>query len=96
MDADCWEDPAGADASFESDVDYSYAYPEPKGYAQFAIKPSIASFHEQMGEFVLPYEQMRMSADPDGVLLEFLQSTYEAAADPAEWDRRALEVGPRA
>ena len=71
---------------------YSYAYPEPPGYAQSAIVPDEAFFHPQLGEFVLPYEQMRQSADPDFTLLQFLQSTYEAAANCAQWDRDALEI----
>jgi hypothetical protein len=71
---------------------YSYAYPEPKGYREYAIQPAAASFNAAFGEFVLPYEAMRQSPDPDGALLEFLQSTYEAAADCAGWDRAALEV----
>ena len=71
---------------------YSYAYPEPPGYKQYAIAPAIASFDKNFGEFVLPYDQMRRSADPDGALLEFLQSTYEAAANLAHWDRAALEI----
>jgi hypothetical protein len=59
---------------------YSYAYPEPPGYAESPIQPAIGAFNLTLGEFVLPYEGMRRSADPDGALLEFLQSTYEAAA----------------
>jgi len=72
---------------------YSYAYPEPAGYREYAIAPAAASFNAAFGEFVLPYDQMRQSTDPDGALLEFLQSTYEAAANCAGWDRDALEVG---
>jgi len=82
-----WPGAPGVDALF-----YSYAYPEPPGYAKSAIAPGAASFNLQMGEFVLPYEQMRQSADPDSTLLQFLQSTYEAAANSARWDRTALEV----
>jgi hypothetical protein len=72
---------------------YSYAYPEPPGYREAGVRPGAAAFNETMGEFVLPYAAMRRSPDPDAALLEFLQSTYEAAADCAGWDRRALEVG---
>jgi hypothetical protein len=72
---------------------YSYAYPEPPGYAEYAIAPAEASFNAAFGEFVLPYEAMRQAADPDAALLEFLHSTYEAAANCAHWDRKALEVG---
>jgi hypothetical protein len=71
---------------------YSYAYPEPPGYSQYTIAPSQASFNPNFGEFVLPYEAMRQSPDPDATLLQFLQSTYEAAANCAHWDREALEV----
>ena len=71
---------------------YSYAYPEPLGFRDSPLAPALASFDRKMGEFLLPYEAMRRSADPDGALLQFLQSTYEAAANCAHWDRAALEV----
>jgi hypothetical protein len=74
---------------------YSYAYPEPTGFNEYAIQPEEASFNPSMGEFVLPYEAVRQSADPDATLLAFLQTTYEAAADLAHWDRRSLEAGKR-
>ena len=70
---------------------YSYAYPEPPGYRSQPVTPDAASFHEGLGEFVLPYEVVRTASDPDAVLLAFLQSTYEAAANCADWDRHALE-----
>jgi hypothetical protein len=70
---------------------YSYAYPEPSGYREYGIRPKEASFQAAFGEFVLPYEVMRQSADPDRALLVFLESTYEAAANCAAWDRGALE-----
>jgi hypothetical protein len=72
---------------------YSYAYPEPPGYAAYSVAPAEASFNGTFGEFILPYEAMRQSSDPDAALLTFLQSTYEAAANCAHWDREALEVG---
>jgi hypothetical protein len=72
---------------------YSYAYPEPSGYRESSILPELATFDTKMGEFVLPYEAMRNSPDPDSALLQFLESTYDAAADCGRWDRRALEVG---
>jgi hypothetical protein len=72
---------------------YSYAYPEPAGYRATAVRPGAAFFGEALGEFILPYDAVRMADDPDKVLLEFLQSTYEAAANAAKWDRDALE-GP--
>jgi hypothetical protein len=73
---------------------YSYAYPEPPGYAQSSVAPAKASFDSKLGEFVLPYDDMRRSADPESALLQFLQSTYEAAANCGRWDRAALEVAP--
>lgn len=70
---------------------YSYAYPEPDGFRDFPVKPEAAYFHADLGEFVLPYEAVRGAKDPDATLLDFLQSTYEAAAELAQWDRPALE-----
>ena len=81
-----WPGAPGLDAMF-----YSYAYPEPPGYAQTAIQPAAALYHPQLGEFVLPYEAMRQSPDPDQALLQFLQSTYDAAAHCAHWDP-ALQI----
>ncbi len=72
-------------------VFYSYAYPEPAGYRDVPVRPDAASFDTDLGEFTLPYTAVRQAADPDAVLLEFLQSSYEAAADLARWDRDALE-----
>lgn len=82
-----WPGAPGAEAMF-----YSYAYPEPPGYAEYQIEPDAASYSRDFGEFVLPYEAVRQSPDPDGTLLAFLQSTYEAAANLGHWDRAALEV----
>jgi len=70
---------------------YSYAYPEPAGYRDTAVRPAGASFDPELEEFVLPYELVRRADDPDRLLLEFLQSTYEAAAITGHWDRAALE-----
>ena len=70
---------------------YAYAYPEPDGFRKYAVRPEAAYYHEQMGEFILPYEAVRTADDPDAALMDFLQSTYEAAADLAGWDRSALE-----
>jgi hypothetical protein len=70
---------------------YSYAYPVPAGFKESPVRPSAAFFHETLGEFLLPYDAVRTAADPDAALLEFLQSTYEAAARSASWDRAALE-----
>lgn len=70
---------------------YSYAYPEPPGFAQARVGPDAAYYQRELGEFVLPYEAVRTAADPDAVLLEFLQDSYEAAADLGGWDRSRLE-----
>ena len=73
---------------------YSYAYPEPPGFRTAKVGPNAAFFSEALGEFILPYDAVRNAAEPDRTLLEFLQSTYEAAADAAKWDRDALECPP--
>ena len=70
---------------------YSYAYPEPEGFKDAPAGPEGASYNTDFKEFVLPYEAVRASADPDAALLRFLQTTYEAAANSADWDRAALE-----
>jgi hypothetical protein len=70
---------------------YSYAYPAPDGFANAPVGPSGAFFSEQLGEFVLPYEAVRQAPSPDEALLEFLQSTYEVAADLGGWERSAVE-----
>jgi hypothetical protein len=70
---------------------YAYAYPEPAGFAGAEVRPSQAFYSTDLHEFILPYDAVRTSADPDRTLLEFLQSTYVAAADLARWDRAALE-----
>jgi Family of unknown function (DUF5996) len=72
-------------------VFYSYAYPEPAGYREASVSPEQASFNEALGEFTLPYTAVREADDSDALLLEFLQSTYDIAADLAGWDRDALE-----
>jgi Family of unknown function (DUF5996) len=70
---------------------YSYAYPVPAGFAATPVRPEAAFFHQALGEFILPYDAVRGAASPDDTLLEFLQSTYAAAANAAGWDRAALE-----
>jgi len=70
---------------------YSYAYPMPTGFRESAVQPDAAYFSEALGEFLLPYDAVRTAADPEASLLAFLQSTYEAAARAADWDRAALE-----
>jgi hypothetical protein len=74
---------------------YAYAYPQPDGFLDWPVEPDGAVFDKDLGEFILPYESVRESNDPDGTLLRFFESTYEAAAELARWDRRALEAGPR-
>ena len=70
---------------------YSYAYPEPAGFDSASVGPAAAYYNTDFKEFVLPYEAVRTSADPDAALLDFLQTTYEAAAARAHWDRDSLE-----
>jgi hypothetical protein len=70
---------------------YSYAYPEPAGFRTSKVRPDAAFFSEALGEFILPYDAVRTAAAPERALLDFLQSTYEAAANAAKWDRDALE-----
>ena len=70
---------------------YSYAYPVPEGFATASVRPEAAYFHQTLGEFILPYDAVRSAAAPDAMLLDFLQTTYEAAANAAGWDRAALE-----
>ena len=70
---------------------YSYAYPEPAGFSAAAVKPGAAFYSTDLREFILPYDAVRQSQDPDATLLDFLQTTYEAAANVAKWDRAALE-----
>jgi hypothetical protein len=70
---------------------YSYAYPAPEGFKDAQVGPDGARFDAGLGEFVLPYARVRDASDPRAALLEFLQSTYRAAADLAGWDRSELE-----
>lgn len=78
--------PGEIDPSF-----YSYAYPQPNGFQEARVAPDEAYFHSTLREFVLPYEAVRRAADPDSMLLTFLQSTYDAAADAGSWERETLE-----
>ncbi|MEZ5239327.1 MAG: DUF5996 family protein [Microthrixaceae bacterium] len=84
-----WPGTPGEEGTF-----YAYAYPEPPGYRDRAVTPADARWDADLGEFVLPYEAVRTAEDPDATLLAFLQSTYEAAAETAAWDRAALERAP--
>ena len=85
-----WPGTGGLDAA----AFYAYAYPAPDGFADAAVEPSAAYFHGDLGEFVLPYDAVRASSDPDAALMRFLESTYAAAADLGGWDRAALERRP--
>ena len=78
-------------AAFPEAVFYSYAYPEPKGFRDALVRPAAARFDTTLGEFVLPYAAVRDAADSDDMLLEFLQSTYNAAAKLASWNVGELE-----
>ena len=73
---------------------YSYDYPTQAGFADEKVGPAEASFNPRLGEFLLPYAAVRNASDPGALLLDFLQSTYAAAATLGRWDRGALECGP--
>ncbi|QPQ54689.1 hypothetical protein IC614_10200 [Allosphingosinicella flava] len=70
---------------------YSYAYPAPSGFADAWIEPEAARYEETLGEFVLDYEAVRKAGDPESMLMDFLMSTYTAAANLGKWDRSSLE-----
>ena len=74
---------------------YSYAAPEPPGFAEQRVRPQAAFYHPQMKEFLLMYDDVRAATSPKTALMEFLQSTYDAAADCGKWDRKALERSNR-
>jgi hypothetical protein len=80
----------GADAMPQA-IFYSYAYPEPKGFSEAKLKPDAASYNAQFHEFVLPYDAVRTAKSPDDAILDFAQSTYDAASQLGNWDRAALE-----
>jgi len=75
---------------------YAYAYPQPEGFADWPVEPEAAFYDTNLGEFVLPYATVRGAEDADATLLAFFQSTYQAAAELAHWDRAELEVSPSA
>jgi hypothetical protein len=81
-----WPGPPGVEGVF-----YAYTYPEPPGYRDAIVLPEGAHWDSELAEFVLAYEVVRTADDPDSMLLRFLQSTYDAAAEAAGWDRAALE-----
>lgn len=70
---------------------YAYAYPEPEGFENYPVRPSGARYSKELREFILPYEEVRQAANPSQALMEFFQSTYEAAAELGAWDRAELE-----
>ena len=70
---------------------YVYAYPEPAGYGDTRLKTAAAAYDKNLGQFIFPYDAVRQASDPDALLVGFLQETYEAAANLAQWDRNALE-----
>ncbi len=77
----------------EEPVFYSYAAPEPKGFRELPVRPAAARFDTTLGEYLLPYEAVAASPDPEADALAFFQSTYDAAAQTGRWDRPSLERG---
>jgi len=73
---------------------YAYAYPEPAGFADHPVRPAGAHYSPELREFILPLEHVRSATDPDAAVLEFLQTTYDAAADLGRWERGRLERAP--
>jgi hypothetical protein len=72
-------------------VFYAYAAPEPPGFKTAKAGPAAAYYHTELNEFILPYEAVRTAVDPEATLTEFLQTTYDAGADLAQWNRAELE-----
>jgi hypothetical protein len=79
---------------FDGPMFYAYAAPEPPGFADMKVLPPEGSYNTQLKEYFLPYDAVRNSADPPRAVLDFFQSTYEAAATSGKWDRQALERAP--
>lgn len=79
------------DARFPEAAFYAYAYPEPPGFASAPIRPAAAAYNPALCEFILPYRALRSSANPSADVLDFLEASYEAAAELGRWDRAALE-----
>ena len=84
--------PGGGDVT--SPMFYSYCAPEPPGFRESAVRPGKAFYDTKLGEFLLSYDEVRAASDPRAALLDFCQSTYEAAAISAKWDRGSLERKP--
>lgn len=78
-------------AAYPEPAFYAYAYPEPAGFREAAVRPVAAQYLQALGEFVLPYEAVRLATDPDAAVLAFCSEVYEAAADLGMWNRQALE-----
>ena len=70
---------------------YAYVYPEPAAFKEAPVQPETAAYHPRLGQFILPYDEARRAPDPDGAILAFFTSAYEAAAETAGWDRASLE-----
>ena len=81
-----WPGGNGVQAAF-----YAYSAPEPAGLGDAKVKPAAAFYSKEMNEFLLPYDAVRQSPSPERALMDFCQSTYEAGANLARWDRKALE-----
>jgi hypothetical protein len=79
------------DERFPAPAFYAYTSPEPPGLKTTTIRPAAAFYSQELGEFVLRYDDVRRASSPEQALLEFFQSTYEAGATLAKWDREALE-----
>src|SRR5262249_50080088 len=78
-------------ADFPEPSFYSYAYPEPEGYASARVLPAAARYDRTLREFLLPYDAVRRAANPDADVAAFLSTTYTAAAELAKWPRHELE-----
>jgi Family of unknown function (DUF5996) len=81
-------------AGLEEPIFYSYAYPQPPGFAETPVLPAAAAYNRDFGEFILPYAAVREAASPDAALLDFFETTYAAAADCGGWNRAELERPP--
>jgi len=88
---ECWSAGWWPGAGLGEPAFYAYAYPEPDGFRDWAVEPAAAYYHDDLREYVLPYEAVRAADDPDALLLSFLRTTYEAAAEKGKWDRATLE-----
>ena len=73
---------------------YAYATPQPSGFPSASVRPAVARYRPEISNFILPYERVRTADDRDGMVLEFFQSAYDAAADLGAWDRPALDRPP--